>query len=394
MNEKHTANHITAPFLPPGQRIAYLDALRGIAALVVAVFWHYQHFSGKFQPGGLPLESAPGYGLFPFRLFYKYGFVAVDLFFIISGLVFSHVYSVRIACKQISAKEFACNRFSRLYPLHLATLLYVAVIVFFYHASYGIYPVYPINDGYHFLLNLLFVQKGFFDAGFSFNGPAWSLSIEAFLYCLFFSVALRGVSIIGPLLAILASLALLCYKEQHTFLLNEEIARGLGGFFVGMILYKAIAGKNLLLLLVPLAFIMAAAVLYRLSHHGHYDLLSTFFYPLCWIGFSGVILCVHYSSALRQWLEVRPLQMLGDISLAVYLIHVPLQMMILFVLKAMHLAIPYASPLFVLFYAVVTTGTAFLVYQRFEMPAQEWLRKKYRYGKASKAFTGTVMSQG
>ena len=132
------------------QRIAYMDGLRGIAALLIAVFWHYQHFSGLYQPGGAIVTDVPYYGFAPFRLLYKYSFIAVDLFFLLSGFIFSYVYAAKIAHRHIGIKRFAINRFSRLYPLHLATLLYVAVLAWTYRSHYGEFPIYAINDSYHF----------------------------------------------------------------------------------------------------------------------------------------------------------------------------------------------------------------------------------------------------
>ena len=114
------------------KRLAYLDSLRGVAALVVAGFWHYQHFALGYQPSGYPFEAAPGYNLQPLSLFYHYGFLGVDFFFILSGIVFSYVYLNRISKREIGPKEFWRRRFARLYPLHLATLLATAGLIWFF----------------------------------------------------------------------------------------------------------------------------------------------------------------------------------------------------------------------------------------------------------------------
>ena len=50
-------------------------------------------------------------------------------------------------------------------------MILVAVLVFVYSKVEQLSPFYQNSDIFHFALNLLFLQKGFFDSGFSFNGP-------------------------------------------------------------------------------------------------------------------------------------------------------------------------------------------------------------------------------
>jgi peptidoglycan/LPS O-acetylase OafA/YrhL len=89
------------------KRFQELDALRGIAALLVVVFHFTMH-----RP-----QSELGF---------KYGITGVDLFFIISGFViFMSINNVN------SAKEFVVNRITRLYPTYWAcvTTTYIASVI-------------------------------------------------------------------------------------------------------------------------------------------------------------------------------------------------------------------------------------------------------------------------
>ena len=63
------------------------------------------------------------------------------------------------------------RRFSRLYPLHFATLLFVAAAFL----AFGPY-IYE-SDAYHFVLNVLLASSIGFEKGYSFNGPSWSISV-------------------------------------------------------------------------------------------------------------------------------------------------------------------------------------------------------------------------
>ncbi|RZJ64012.1 MAG: acyltransferase, partial [Flavobacterium sp.] len=113
-----------------------LDIFRGFAALSV-VMYHWEKFYvttdealASFNHSHQPLYSI-------FYLFYDAGDVAVDLFFLISGFVFFYLYSKKIAEGGISAGSFFTLRFSRLYPLHFATLLFVLVAQLFIYSNTG-----------------------------------------------------------------------------------------------------------------------------------------------------------------------------------------------------------------------------------------------------------------
>jgi peptidoglycan/LPS O-acetylase OafA/YrhL len=93
---------------PEGRVFHTLDALRGIAAVGVVVF----HMSGAFAPIGFPG-----------------GYLAVDLFFMMSGVVLSHAYEARFRAG-MGTVDFMRVRLIRLYPLYLVgALLGIAVTV-------------------------------------------------------------------------------------------------------------------------------------------------------------------------------------------------------------------------------------------------------------------------
>lgn len=100
----------TAPTgTPPrsaGHRYAALDALRGIAAVVVV----FVHVHGNLPGAGYP-ES---------------GYLAVDLFFLLSGYVICAAYDERLR-QGLGAGTFLRIRLIRLYPLYLVGLVLALV---------------------------------------------------------------------------------------------------------------------------------------------------------------------------------------------------------------------------------------------------------------------------
>lgn len=86
-------------------RLHWLDALRGLAALVVAMY----HLNGAL---GLP------------RI--EFGFLAVPIFFVLSGIVLGRRYEAAIR-EGMRISEFAWARLRRLYPMVLITCLLMLV---------------------------------------------------------------------------------------------------------------------------------------------------------------------------------------------------------------------------------------------------------------------------
>ena len=184
------------------QRLASLDVVRGLAALAVVVQHWWQHFGtlpgASDIPGGVDL---PFYNLlWPFFL---NGSRAVTLFFNLSGFVFFWLYSDEIANRRIGLLRFMGLRFSRLYPLHFATLIAVIPLQLVFILYIGSPFICKFNDFYHFILNIFLVQYWGFQDGYSFNGPSWSISVEIALYLIFFAVCFVRLHRFLSLLALL-----------------------------------------------------------------------------------------------------------------------------------------------------------------------------------------------
>ena len=93
--------------------------------------------------------------------------------------------------------------------------------------------------------------------------------------------------------------------------------------------------------------------------------------------------------ASSRLLGLRPARFLGDISYAVYLCHVPVQMTALLILDARHLTVPTEQPWVLGVYALVLLAVATAVHYGLEIPARRWLRNK-SVGRAPSAASGAV----
>lgn len=360
----------------PVNRFYSLDVLRGVAALSV-VLWHWQHFffigvtPGPFDSARLPFSSF----LSPL---YSRGWLAVDLFFMLSGFIFYYLYSQRIADENYSSRHFALLRFSRLYPLHLATLLFVAVVQYgLMHAS-GKYFVYPGNDTYHFLLNIFFVSSWGLERAYSFNGPIWSVSVEVLLYALFF-LSCRYLPRRTFIIFCISAFGFLFVQNFYA-----PVGRGIGAFFLGggiYFAYQAIVdsrhtklwARAVAVLLISAAGMTVALVILKPDSALLAQLNNWFvavIFPLT------VLLLALLQTMNRTW--GKNFAFLGDISYSSYLLHFPLQLLcsILLLQFGIDQQLYYAPWFMGLFFAVLI-ALCLISFHCFELPAQQRLRSRY-----------------
>jgi peptidoglycan/LPS O-acetylase OafA/YrhL len=117
------------------EKLLGLEVLRFVSAVAV-LFWHYQNFWNT--PHGLvgfERDQQPLYRYF--SAFYEFGRYGVQVFWSISGYIFFWKYRDAIAKRLTSGRKFFFLRFSRLYPLHFATLLLVAALQGLYFNQTG-----------------------------------------------------------------------------------------------------------------------------------------------------------------------------------------------------------------------------------------------------------------
>ncbi|WP_372718667.1 acyltransferase family protein [Novipirellula sp.] len=348
-------------------RLRSLDVARGIAALAV-VFWHWQHFFMDVNPlshdnnlAAFDAASQPLYSWF--SGFYEHGYRAVMFFFVLSGFVFFWLYSDSISQRRCSLQKFAVLRFARLYPLHLATLLIVALLQWYCREHWESDFAYSFNDGYHFGLHLIGISYWGFESGYSYNAPTWSVSLELGLYAIFFLVAYLGHTTWRKTLGI-AAIALLL-ERLH---LGGRWAEPVGAFFLGGLTYYG-------------------SMQYLKRRTNRSDVVLYVATLLVWVGFSitgkfvfrtpvfPLTILTLIVTEIRFSKLFQPLAWIGDITYSTYLLHFPLQLV--FVITAIELGFDsgiFYHPATLLTYLAILIPGSWLTFHYFERPLQTWLR--------------------
>jgi len=354
-----------------------LEFLRFSCAVAV-VFWHYQHFfivTGDTVGAGFDRNSQPLYGLFGF--FFNYGHMSVSVFWEISGFIFFWKYHDAIRDGAVSAGRFFVLRFSRLYPLHLVTLVLMAGLQWVYAGDHGGAAfIYGHNDPKHFLLGLAFASGWGFEDGLSFNGPIWSVSAEIVVYALFFVLS---AMIRGTLVARLAIVA----GTVAVWLLNSRL-NGAGGaqvlltcavyFFTGGVVHALVRllPRHWLQWSAPAALISAAGIVvigFRPELRQQSPVLAIAFTTTLLFGFVGLDL---WSRPARLLRGVAPL---ADTTYSSYLVHSAIQTTMVIVTDRLGWDRGiYDRPLALVLFVGAVFGVGWLVFHRFERPAQAWIR--------------------
>jgi len=204
-------------------RLKELDALRGLAALMV-VFFHFT--MGREQA----------------NLGFKVGTTGVDLFFIISGFViYMSIGKVK------TSLDFVINRVSRLYPTYWTcvsfTFVLIAVNSMFKNIGWG------YSDIIGYLVNMTMFQ--FYFEIPSIDGTYWTMIIEMIFYLgilfLFHFKMLKYLNFIGLSLTVLVVTATFFWPQ--TYLVTRvmywiPLLQFIPLFLAGTVFYKIYTFKN------------------------------------------------------------------------------------------------------------------------------------------------------
>jgi peptidoglycan/LPS O-acetylase OafA/YrhL len=282
-------------------RIKELDALRGIAALGVALF----HFT-------LGRPEA--------QLGFKLGITGVDLFFMISGFViFMSVQKIN------SALEFVINRLTRLYPTYwtcisITTILQLGLILYSSENPTNLSVI-------KYILNLTMFQH-YFNVN-DIDGSYWTMIIEMlfYIFILLLIISKQIKHVIPISMAIILSIFLYTILLEKTFPnLNKNLTYWFNLFahfplfIAGILLYKLrenIGKQPINYLLIAFCYVVQASLFENLTKAKSYINFYEYLTMLS-LFFTLFILIAHQK---LNFIVTKSTLFLGKISFPLYLIH-------------------------------------------------------------------------
>jgi peptidoglycan/LPS O-acetylase OafA/YrhL len=305
---------IDAPAVRPGMghnrnRLAVLDGLRLCAALGVMAY----HFTG-FEPGVRKAWGMPATSAFPgLSAVTSYGWLGVELFFLISGFV------ICMSCWGRDAGAFFRSRVTRLFPAYWAAVAVTFTVVALFSTEY---ERVSLPDA---LLNLTMMQRPLGAA--SVDGVYWTLWVEACFCFLFAAVVWHGLTLrrvtVFCYVWLIASVIAVPAKSP---LFNAIVQPGWAPYFIaGIALYLIHRfGSDLKLWgLVGVCFAMAVHQVHGLAVQVGADDLHRPLSPVPAVLMMAVFFAVMSAVALGwlSWIRWRWLTTAGLLTYPLYLIH-------------------------------------------------------------------------
>ncbi len=348
---------------PKAREIRALTGLRGIAALYV-VFFH-----------------ANGLHAFPMavRPFVSHGYMAVDLFFILSGFVMAMTYGglFENGFDFGNFKKFLLLRLARIYPLYILMTVITAIMI-----TTVLSDTYRFDDNVLRALPFNITMSHVWGLAYSIVPPSWSISTEWAAYLLFpVSILLalwlpRRYALLG-IAAAFGILIAVAYGPQwmthhphkgigrldvvHSYAPGTTL-RCLAGFYIGLVAFrfKDLVPARAAGLFLPLA-------LFLLCYKSNDVWLVAVF--------AGLIMSLsHDEGVIARLLQNRVVYWLGLVSFALYLVHDLVQKIIFKSFPAWGVDLGLSKMTWVFVSVAISLGIAALAHYYYERPSRVWAR--------------------
>jgi peptidoglycan/LPS O-acetylase OafA/YrhL len=329
------------------------------------------------------------------------GYVAVSLFFILSGFILTYVHGARN--KPLDRTDFYVNRFARIYPAYLFGLLLVAPF-YFVHTLRHDGPARLVES----VAAVLALVQGYVPSlALVWNPPAWSLSDEALFYALFPAIALWlvarrrtvavGVGLASYALSLAIPLAYIVLSPDGPTPATPDSR----GFWLGVLRYgpmvrlpefvmgivlgrlfldddfrrawdaRSVAGSIVAVLAIGAVLATSPSIPYPLLHNA---LLAPVFALL-------IVSLAAGRGPLAALLGTSLFVTLGEASYSLYLIHVPLQIIwakSVAVVMNPWLTSPAAQHTSTVMFLVTAVGASVVTHRFIEIPLRDAVRSEFR----------------
>ncbi|EDM34790.1 acyltransferase [Pedobacter sp. BAL39] len=372
----------TLVFTDSKKHLLILDALRGVAAVMVITMHTFELFcEGNYH-----------------KLFINHGYLAVDFFFMLSGYVMAHAYDDR--WDKMNVLDFFKRRLIRLHPLIILGMTLGALLFYFQESS--VFPKVADTSFGQLLLvmvigyTLIPISPSMDVRGWNemhpLNGPAWSLFFEYVANILHVFILRRLPNLVLSLFVFVAAAGLfyLAMTRPSGDLIGgwslepEQLQIGftrlLFPYMAGMLLRRIVAIKKgkrtflftTLLLVLVLSFPRVGGQEDVWLNGLYESLIIVIVFPI--IIYLGAIGEVQGKSSQMLC------RFLGDISYPLYITHFPFVCVYYAWVTNNKIAVTQGAPVGVLL-ILLSIVIAYVSLKLYDLPIRRRLVKRFIYSK-------------
>ena len=371
----------TTAFPDSKKHYEILDALRGVAAIMVVIFHVFEtHNTSRFDQ------------------IMNHGYLAVDFFFLLSGFVIGYAYDDRWG--KMSLKQFFTRRLIRLHPMIIMGMIVGAVLYYFQVSD--LWPIIGQTPVWKMLLVMLFgftllpLTPSMEIRGWTemhpLDGPAWSLFYE-YIGNILYAVFVRKFSNVAlSILVFVTGIALIHFLVTGP---NGDVIGGwsltptqvhigflrlLFPFFGGLLLSRITKPTqiNQAFLWCSLLVILSLSIprigdATTVWMNGIYEsiVIIVVFPLIVYMGASGTL----------QGKTAKGLgKFLGDISYPIYITHYPIIYTYTAWVKDNKVSLSEAWP-YGLLVIISSISLAYICLKFYDIPVRKWLTDRYIYAK-------------
>ena len=310
-----------------------INILKFICSIIIACIYHYKN---DFPVGNLFEKNTIIRGMS------NYGFLLVELFFIISGYLFYISYNNKIKNNKKDFNTFIKQRYVRLIPLAALTSIIMFVLENVHYKLYKTYWIFTCNSIVDLIYQVTGIQHWTKIQGPSLNNAIWYISVLLLCYIIYFFVT-KLEKRMGNLIyiyCIVIFTILMTYGINIPFF-NYYTLRGLLSFGIGIIIGIVVQNNDIKKLsnisVIILAITIGLTLIFKKEIMGYLPLYLNFvIYPCLLI----IVLRIDF---LLEKIDIKFTELLANISFGIYLWNLPLQLFFHLMFGILKIKIDYSN---------------------------------------------------
>lgn len=295
--------------------LGFINLYKFIGAIIIACFLHYRVLLLEMFQDSYPEAN----GLLTFLMSDSSNYI-VELFFMLSGLLFAYTYKERIELQKLTFADFFDKRLKRLMPLTITTTVVMFFFRVFLEKITGL-EFYPGSVSINELINSMVLVNSTL-CNVRINPSGWYIAklLVCYIVAYFLARQHRNLGKITFMIPIVLGVIIRNTGIDYPFL-ELHMSRAYIAFFLGIILYSVIGylKNNLKPMLIIIGGVLVGGfpILFKWYVTDWNMIATTIFFP-------ALVIIGYFSKTINFIGGLKISRYLGEISFDIYLWNCPI----------------------------------------------------------------------